>query len=52
MTKKLIEYKCEKCGAYLSLDGTKTNSKLCKSCEAKLIYGVSDNRRRFRKKNK
>ena len=50
MTKKLIEYKCEKCGTYLSLDEVNTKSKLCKSCETRLLYGVSDNRRRFRRK--
>jgi len=50
MVDEVKKYKCEKCGTYLSLDEVNAKSKLCKSCETRLLYGVSDNRRRFRRK--
>lgn len=50
MTDKTTEYKCEKCGVKLE-PGTETlRGGLCKTCALKLQYGVSDTKRRFRRK--
>lgn len=50
MVDKQTEYKCEKCGADLNDATTPTRDRLCKTCALKLMYGVSNNKRRFRKK--
>ena len=50
MTNKQTEYRCEKCGAKLELGTEKLRGGLCKTCALKLQYGVSDNKRRFRRK--
>ena len=52
MTDEVKKYKCEKCGTYLSTDEANSISKLCKSCETRLIYGVSNNKRRFIRRKK
>ena len=43
---------CEKCGRPLCFSGTGPSSPLCKTCEAKLLYGVSDKKRRFIRRKK
>lgn len=46
------EYTCEKCGKPLCFSETRPSSPLCKICEAKLLYGVSDKKRRFIRRKK
>ena len=46
------EYTCEKCGKPLCFSETGPSSPLCKTCEAKLLYGVSDKKRRFIRRKK